>query len=207
VADYGWSNAEPMCSQTYLLEPIARLLRQADARRVLDLGCGNGSLTHALQRQGFQLVGCDADRGGIEIASATDAGAVFKTVSVYDDPGRLGETAFDAVVSTEVIEHLFAPAALPRFAAAVLKPRGTPIVSTPYHGYLKNVAIRLAGKWDHHDSLREGGHIKFWSRRTLSELLGRNGFSDTVFVGAGRCRWLWKSMIVAATAAGPHRSS
>lgn len=204
VSDYGWDTTEPKCSQAYLSAPIVKNLRDIKAARILDAGCGNGALSHYLQGQGFSVVGCDADRAGIEMARKGNSGAEFRQASVYDSPGMLGETGFDAVISTEVVEHLFFPAALPRFARSVLKPGGHLIVTTPYHGYLKNLLICLAGKWDsHHTSLWDGGHIKFWSYRTLSALLHENGFDVVGFSGAGRCYGLWKSMVVTARLRDP----
>jgi SAM-dependent methyltransferase len=199
VADYGWREPAPACSQAYLAGPVVHAPRRLGAHKVLVLGCGNGALTHHLQRQGFGVLGCDADARGIELAAAGDTGARFQRLSLYDSPAALEDSGFDAVVSTEVVEHLFEPAALPRFAWEVLKPGGHLIVSTSYHGYLKNLLICLAGKWDsHHWPLRDGWHIKFWSFRTLSLLLEGNGFSVVRFIGAGRLPGLWKSMIVVA---------
>jgi hypothetical protein len=81
----------------------------------------------------------------------------------------------------------------------VLKPGGYLVLSTPYHGYLKNLALSLTGKWDfHHSPLRDGGHIKFWSRKTLTELLETEGFHVTDFIGVGRIPYLWKSMVIVA---------
>lgn len=199
VAHYGWKNAEPKDSQAYLSDSVVKILRNLKAEKILDLGCGNGAFSHYLHNQGFNVIGCDADRGGIEIAQAGNSGAKFKQLSVYDSPDLLHEAPFDAVVSAEVIEHLFSPSALPCFARTVLKPDGHLIVTTPYHGYLKNLLICLAGKWDsHHTSLWEGGHIKFWSYRSLSQLLESNGFKVIGFKGAGRIFGLWKSMIIIA---------
>lgn len=200
LSDYGWNDSAPTCSQVYLLTPVVRFLRHAAARRVLDIGCGNGAFSHALHEQGFEVVGCDADARGIELASTGSSGARFRRVGLYDSPEALGDSDFDAAVSTEVVEHLFQPSALPKFAHAVLKPRGRLIVSTPYHGYLKNVLIAVAGHWDeHHGPLRDGWHIKFWLFRTLRLLLESNGFVVDRFAGAGRCYGLWKSMLVQAT--------
>lgn len=79
----------------------------------------------------------------------------------------------------------------------MLKPGGVLIVSTPYHGYLKNLALSLADKWDdHHTPFWDGGHIKFWSRRTLSEFLRREGFEVLGFHDVGRLPFLWKSVIL-----------
>ncbi len=199
VPDYGWRDGSAMASQAYLSKPIVTILNRLRARKVLDLGCGNGAFAHWLQAQGFEVVACDADIQGIQIGASRDSGVVFKHVGIYEPPEKLNCSGFDAVYATEVIEHLFAPAALPRFARSVLKPGGHLIVTTPYHGYLKNVLIALTGKWDyHHTALWEGGHIKFWSRRTLSTLLHDSGFEVVDFMGAGRICGLWKSMIVVA---------
>ena len=73
------------------------------------------------------------------------------------------------------------------------------MVSTPYHGYWKNLLLSVAGKWDsHHTALWDGGHIKFWSRSTLTKLLEANGFDVVDFKGAGRIYGLWKSMVLTA---------
>jgi 2-polyprenyl-6-hydroxyphenyl methylase/3-demethylubiquinone-9 3-methyltransferase len=74
------------------------------------------------------------------------------------------------------------------------------VVSTPYHGWLKNVALAASGKLDaHHEALRAGGHIKFFSRRTLERLLVDAGFREPRFIGTGRIPLVWKSMILSAT--------
>jgi 2-polyprenyl-3-methyl-5-hydroxy-6-metoxy-1,4-benzoquinol methylase len=105
----------------------------------------------------------------------------------------------DAVVSTEVIEHLFSPHLLPIYAFKVLNSKGYIILTTPYHGYLKNLLLSLFGKWDkHHTPLWHGGHIKFWSRATLTQLLSENGFKVIGFSGVGRVPYLWKSMVIVA---------
>jgi len=143
----------------------------------------------------------ESDAQGVAIARAQHPGIRFHCLGVDEDPLALlaQESRFDAVISTEVIEHLFAPHRLPRFAAAVLKPGGALIISTPYHGYLKNLALSIFDKWDdHHTPLWHGGHIKFWSRATLGQLLEENGFELTGFEGVGRVPHLCKSMIMGA---------
>jgi len=102
-------------------------------------------------------------------------------------------------VSTEVVEHCYAPRLWASAAFTALRPDGLLIGSTPYHGYLKNLALATTGKLDaHFTALWDGGHIKFWSRRTLSSLLVEAGFEIVAFRGAGRWPWLWKSMLIAA---------
>jgi 2-polyprenyl-3-methyl-5-hydroxy-6-metoxy-1,4-benzoquinol methylase len=197
VASYGWKSATPPHTHAYLCDAILEACRRANAKRVLDIGCGNGAFCGALAAAGFEVVGCDRDAEGIAIAAQAVPGARFRIIGVYDDPADLGESNFDAVISTEVIEHLFAPRALPRFAHAVLRDGGSLILSTPYHGYLKNLALSLVDKWDfHHSPWWDGGHIKFWSRKSLARLLVEEGFTFASFQGIGRIPFLWKTMIM-----------
>ena len=80
------------------------------------------------------------------------------------------------------------------------EPGALAIVSTPYHGYWKNLALSLVpGVWDrHHHPLSDHGHIKFWSMRTLRALLLHAGFKAVRFDRAGRIPALAKSMIAVA---------
>ena len=76
---------------------------------------------------------------------------------------------------------------------------GTAILSTPYHGYWKNLALALSGKMDaHFTALWDYGHIKFWSIATLTRLLAEAGFVDIRFKRVGRIPALAKSMIAIA---------
>lgn len=73
------------------------------------------------------------------------------------------------------------------------------IISTPYHGYWKNLALALSGKMDaHFTALWDHGHIKFWSIDTLRRLLQEAGFAEIRFLRVGRIPPLAKSMIAVA---------
>jgi hypothetical protein len=81
----------------------------------------------------------------------------------------------------------------------LLEPGRLAIISTPYNGYLKNIALSVCGGMDRHWTvLWDHGHIKFWSVRTLGMLLWETGFSDMKFWRVGRIPTFEKSMIVAA---------
>lgn len=194
LPDYGWGHSPPHTA-SYLNAKVLKALAQHGARTVLDAGCGNGSLAGLLASKGYDVTGIDASASGIEVARAQFPNLQLEIGTFETDPP--GE--FDAVCSTEVVEHLYSPHLLARYAFGALKPGGILIISTPYHGYLKNLAIALSGKWDgHHTPLWHGGHIKFWSRKTLTLLLETEGFQIKEFQGAGRFPLLWKSMILVA---------
>jgi len=199
TVNYHWENAEPPPSYRYNAQTILQICEELGAKRVLDLGCGNGALARLLSQAGFQVTACDVDRRGIEIASQVDSGVRFLQLGAYDDPSELNESEFDVVVCAEVIEHLYIPRQVPRFARAVLKPEGHLVVSTPYHGYLKNLAISILDKWDfHHNSFEEGGHIQFFSPKTLARLLKEERFEVARFHFVGRFHFFWNGMIAVA---------
>lgn len=90
----------------------------------------------------------------------------MQDVSSEKLPGALSELRFDVVISTEVIEHLYAPRSYMKMIKNILPNNGVVIISTPYHGYLKNLVMALTNKMDNHFTvLWDGGHIKFWSRK------------------------------------------
>lgn len=200
--DY-WSGDAPHPTARYLFPAIFDLLPPNLPRpsRVIDVGCGNGALAARFIERGDYVVGVDPGEAGIEIARAAHPAGRFEVMAAREDLlDALGEDPFDIAVSTEVIEHLYDPGAFLDACNALLRPRGVLLLSTPYHGYLKNLALAVTGRHDaHHHSHRVGGHIKFFSEKTLARLLGEHAFADVRFVGVGRLPYLWKSMVVCAS--------
>jgi 2-polyprenyl-3-methyl-5-hydroxy-6-metoxy-1,4-benzoquinol methylase len=166
---------------------------------VLDVGCGNGFKAGELLARGCEVVGIDPSGSGIAIARENyPAGRFEQLTPDHELLEKLRCAPFDVVISTEVIEHVYTPRSFVAACFDALKPGGRYILSTPYHGYLKNLSIALLGAFDAHvNPLFDGGHIKFWSKRTLSALLIESGFCNLQFRGAGRLPLLWKSMVMA----------
>ena len=160
---------------------------------ICDLGCGNGHITGRLAKLGYQVTGVDASSSGIQIAQRTYPHVNF-VEALIDRELSLGQ--FDLVVSSDVIEHMYRPSDLLDAARSLLKPGGQILLGTPYHGYLKNLVLAATGKMDaHFSALHDGGHIKFFSVKTLSMLMKAHGFQDLNYTFYGRAPWLWKNMI------------
>jgi 2-polyprenyl-6-hydroxyphenyl methylase/3-demethylubiquinone-9 3-methyltransferase len=200
--DYQYHNEQESHTNAYLLGPVLASLAwvtwAGPPRRVFDLGCGNGAVAAALTRHGYEVVGVDPSQSGIEVARKAHPHLSVYVGSAYDDlAGMHGR--FPALVSLEVVEHVFFPRKYAACVYSLLEPGGTAIISTPYHGYWKNLALALTGKLDRHFSaLWDYGHIKFWSFQTLSTLLREAGFADITFLRVGRVPPLAKSMIAIA---------
>jgi 2-polyprenyl-3-methyl-5-hydroxy-6-metoxy-1,4-benzoquinol methylase len=199
--EYSYYNSELLDHHNYLLPPLLKLISretitQNQKARVLDLGCGNGSLTQQIARQGYEVVGVEDSISGIEVARQNIRECNFILASIYDLPYEELADSFDVVVAAEVIEHLIYPRELLRNAKKCLKPGGNLVITTPYHSYWKHLVIALLGKADKHfDPLWDGGHVKFFSVATMTKIFQEEGFTDIKFKFAGRTPYLWKSML------------
>jgi 2-polyprenyl-3-methyl-5-hydroxy-6-metoxy-1,4-benzoquinol methylase len=198
--DYGFTTDQPSHTFYYLQQPMLSLLDKSKNRCILDLGCGNGHIVNYLIKEGYNAYGTDASENGITIARQEHPERFFlQDLSTGELPKELQSLAFDTIISTEVIEHLYDPVGFIDFCKKCLQKNGELIISTPYHGYLKNLMLSVLDKWDSHLSPTwDGGHIKFWSKNTLSQLLVDKGFTIITFKGCGRVPYFWKSMIIKA---------
>ena len=153
-----------------------------------------------LRQQGWELHGLEMSASGLAEAQKAYPDINFSLADLTADLALhplAGKC--DVVISTEVVEHVFLPRTFAKNSFTFLKPNGVLIISTPYHGYLKNLVLALTGKMDRHfTALWDYGHIKFWSKRTLTLLLEEAGFQVKEFRGVGRVPFLWKSMILIA---------
>jgi 2-polyprenyl-6-hydroxyphenyl methylase/3-demethylubiquinone-9 3-methyltransferase len=108
---------------------------------VLDVGCGLGFFSERLVQRGAIVTACDLGPGLVEKTRRR-----ARCEAVVADALRLADTfgadQFDAVVSSECIEHTPSPADVLKQMVAVVKPGGVVAVSTPNR--LWQPVVRLA---------------------------------------------------------------
>jgi SAM-dependent methyltransferase len=162
---------------------------------VLDAGCGNGEFSFYLTQLGYEVTGTDISAVAVEKARQSVPHGRFEVASL--DAGLpFAAEQFAAAWCTEVLEHLFdvhmALAELNR----TLRPNGLLVLTTPYHGLIKNLAIAVAGFERHYDPYIS--HIRFFTQQSLEACLQRAGFHVEAWSAFGR-RWpLWMSFFVIA---------
>src|SRR5258708_1649420 len=141
----GWRhhNSELNFSHEYLLPAVFKTLdapewTAPERRRLFDMGCGNGAVMREVARRGWEVAGIDASEEGIRFAKQGSPPLNVEVGSGYDDlSARFGR--FPVVLCLEVIEHVFFPRKLVACIRSLLEDGGTAIISTPYHGYWKNL--------------------------------------------------------------------
>ena len=147
----------------------------APGDRVLDVGCGAGEFSAALLEAGAQPVAVDvapeALRRARERVPALDA-----RLWREGQPLPAEDASFDVAWAGEVIEHVTDVAPWLSELRRVLRPRGTLLLTTPDHGRgtLLALALRPRRFAAHFDPRSD--HVRFFSRRTLRELLDDLGF-------------------------------
>ncbi|MBT9523942.1 MAG: class I SAM-dependent methyltransferase [Rhizobacter sp.] len=193
----------PRSIHAHVTRPIVQQLVKAEAHTVLDLGCGSGWFSAALDRCGFAVTGVDHSEASLHLAQRHYPHLGFHRVDVMQPLGAGFAQRFDAVVAVDVIDHIPLPRKLIEAALAALKPGGLLVVTSNFHGYSKNLALALAGRFDSRwDPLLDDGKVKFFSRATLTSLLSEFDLHDLHFETAGRIPMFARTMLVAARTRG-----
>ncbi len=167
----------PMSLHERRLELVAATLKECGARRVLDLGCGEGKLLRLLlqDRQFEAIVGMDVAYRSLEIAAERlhldrmpamqrERITLLHGSLMYRDARLAG---FDAAAVVEVIEHLDAPrlAAFERALFEFARPK-LAVITTPNAEYNMKWPTLPAGRFRHRDHRFEWTRAEFaaWAR-------------------------------------------
>ena len=152
------------------LAAVVAALKEGGARRVLDLGCGEGKLLRALAQDGAftELVGVDVSHRALEVAQTRlgrlpevlrDRVKLLHGSLMYRDTRLAG---FDAAAVVEVIEHLDPPrlTAFARVLFEFARPR-TVVLTTPNAEYNVKFETLPAGSFRHKDHRFEWTRAEF----------------------------------------------
>lgn len=158
--------------------------------RVLDYGCGRGEFCEFLRGIGFSVAGLDLSPVVIEYNRRDFPDMEFE-VTEAGQPAQFPDESFDAIWCSEVIEHVYDVNAIFADFARLLQPGGKLLVTTPYHGRLKNLILALFGFEKHFNV--EWQHIRFWTRKSLAKVAAAHGLRPVAWDTVGRVSWLAKS--------------
>ena len=134
------------------------------AERILEIGCGNGTVLSALARSETQrhLVGSELHPSGLVVARQRLGN---KAELVQMDARRImAEDAFDVIGAYDVIEHIVEDEDVLRSAYRALRTGGGMVISVPQHPWLWSTADEVAY------------HERRYKRGEMEQKLVKNGF-------------------------------
>ncbi|MFB6172511.1 MAG: class I SAM-dependent methyltransferase [Haloarculaceae archaeon] len=171
-------------------------LALADGDRVLDVGCGDGRHVHATAlAAAVDVVGVDLDvdrlvraRDDYETYVASEAAGTAAVAEADALCLPFPDDAFDAVVCSEVLEHVPDYESAVDELARVLRPGGRLGVSVPRYGPER---VCWALSEEYHQV--EGGHVRIFTRPTLRKAVESRGFDlvDRHFAHALHSPYWW----------------
>jgi len=184
---HDWHNPQ-VRRHSDLLAFIQKLGIKANSE-ILDLGCGNGRLAGRLKAAGFVNV------DGVDWLDPKNVdGSAFRSYFRHDlNSGDslehvLSSKRYDLVISSDVIEHLEAPAQFLRTARACLQPHGDLVLTLPNtFNLFERALLMVTGSSSRYPVSRpeQHGHISFLPNSVLISLGYRAGLRIHAKVGGG----------------------
>jgi SAM-dependent methyltransferase len=146
--------------------------------RVLDVGCGSGTVTLFLKKtyRAKEVFGVELDERGARVARRFFDGVIEGDVEKIKLP--FPEEHFDCIVYADILEHLVDPWRVVREHAGFLKNRGIVIVRFPNVRNLNLLAhILFQGEFLYEEAgLLDRGHIRFFTTKSMVRLLAEAGY-------------------------------
>jgi len=158
---------------------VTRLLPESSTARVLDVGCGDGSLGRTLKESGKAHFVAGVELHGPAASKAT---GVLDAVHVADierwEAPSEYVSSFDFVIFADVLEHLLDPHAVLKRCAALLSDEGVVIASIPNVRWAPVVwELAIRGNWRYEAAgVLDETHLRFFTKRTMREMFETCGF-------------------------------
>ncbi|MCW8914451.1 MAG: class I SAM-dependent methyltransferase [Magnetovibrio sp.] len=154
------------------LDDIATYLGQTGKpnshTKMLEIGCGLGNFLLSAQQRGYDVHGIDVSQSAVD--QANKALGENRAQAGFLENLNLTPGSYDIVVLADVIEHVRDPKAFLELVRTLLRPGGILFVAVPS---LDSLSARLMGRYWVEYKLE---HLFYFNRKTLTQLLGTNGF-------------------------------
>ena len=145
-------------------------------QRILDVGCGTGSLAKFLGQKNNECYGITISKEEARLAKSrmvdVIAGDIEKITGL-----PFPEDFFDVVIFADVLEHLKDPSHVLQLVKPYLKTGGLIIASIPN---VSNITVRvnlLMGKFDYQEcGILDNTHLRFFTLRTAKELISNAAY-------------------------------
>ena len=163
---------------------IADVWKESTLRmRILDIGCGAGSVSGELVKRGHEVHGLDIMKPAVDRAKRR--GIHGQIYDVNHVPLPFKDNTFDCILALDILEHLFDPMSLLNDLKRILTVDGYAIVFLPLHFDVRQRLRVLTGKgillyehlwYDPKCVCWEYFHIRFFTLREAEKFIKSGGF-------------------------------
>lgn len=182
----------------FKLPIIKKYIPQKSNLRILDYGCGAGIVLEIMSEINPKCfyIGVDISQEIIKLDKKRLP--QFKFLKINEEKKLpFKDNFFDFVISTDVIEHIYNTPFLFGELSRILKPGGKILLTTPYHGFFKNLAIILTNNFELiFDPLK--AHIRFFTKKSMTYCLKKVDLIPQKYEYYGRFYPLSNGMLVLA---------
>ena len=161
-------------------DDIVALLKTGRDSAILELGCGTGATGCAALAAGKagRYVGIELDQGAAEVAATVLTEVLCGDVQSLSLKGFEG--SFDALIVSEILEHLTDPWATLRSLATCIKPGGMIYASSPNISHRDIIAKLIAGRFDYTaDGIMDRTHLRWFTPASFHTLFEQAGITVT----------------------------
>ena len=158
---------EPPIVARRLSEITAGFSRYRRTNRLLDVGCGAGSLLQAARDNGWTASGIDVSASSVDYVRKLGFEVFHGELNKVQLPGE----HFDVITAAEIMEHLFDPVTVVQEVHRLLRPGGLFWMTTPHCRSLGARVLRLDWRL-----VSPPEHLQLFSIAGLRRLLMRAGF-------------------------------
>jgi 2-polyprenyl-3-methyl-5-hydroxy-6-metoxy-1,4-benzoquinol methylase len=155
---------------------IKEILKVAKGPRILDIGCGDGTITSALSDRFKEVVGLDGSAQKLQRAKQAAPRAKFIHSTIEDfRPSAYDPTAllFNTVLLVGVLEHLASPINMLSGVKSFLAKNGVIVIVTPNAESVNRRVGKILGMISGHTQLTEAdlaiGHKRLYTKKLLED--------------------------------------
>jgi len=165
--------------------------------KILDVGCGNGNIARGIGSLGYKVVGIDFSENAIRYAKSKNSLPNVSFMVCSAEEVTSGDQ-FDAVICSEVLEHLNVPSTLMDTIAKILRPEAIFIATVPngvgprellvtrpvqnmnnsWMGNVINSSKKMMGYSNStvQSQSEDLTHVQFFTKNAITNLISERGF-------------------------------